>query len=244
MWDKDAFSNDDCIGDVQFVGVYFSVLQHVAVQYSVFQHLTNSMPRVGVATVMQQCVAACCSVLQRVVASHNPWHIQVLRRLRYKSWNRGLNVRCCLMRSQKHTLQHAATRCNMPQHTATYFTYKSGLESGLLPDENCRTDTATHCNTLQCAATCCNTLQHDTTRCNTMQVTATQCSLLQHITNWGFNSRCCPIRFLLCTLQHTATHCNTLQQTSSHCNKLQMNTWSRTAAQRGFFWNGCISFEM
>jgi len=62
MWDKDAFSNDDCIGDVQFVAVCFSVLQHVAVQYSVFQHLTNYMPRVGVATVMQQCVAVYCSM--------------------------------------------------------------------------------------------------------------------------------------------------------------------------------------
>jgi len=136
---------------------------------------------------------------------------------------------------------NAVTYRNTLQHTLTY---TLGIESGLLPDENCRTHTATHCNTLQCTATCCNTLQHDTTRCNTMQVTATQCSILQHITNLGFNSRCCPIRSILCTLQHIATQCDTLQQTTSHCNKLQMNTRSRTAAQRGFFWNVCISFEL
>ena len=89
-------------------------------------------------------------------------------------------------RNVRHTLQHAATRCNTLQHTATY------------------------CNTLQHTATNCNTLQHpmqhNATYCNTLQHTATHAVRNMYYIVAMCNTHCN-------TMQHTATHCNTLQHT-------------------------------
>jgi len=65
------------------------------------------------------------------------------------------------------------------------------------PAHALRSDTATHCNTLQHTATHCNTLQHTTTICNALQHSA-----------HGLRS-------------DTATHCNTLQHTATHYNNVQ-----------------------
>jgi len=113
-----------------------------------------------------------------------------------------------------------------------------------------RTQTATHCNTLQHTATHCNTLQHISAHCNTwkhiathyntLQHTETKCNALQQDDIEVLNTVKCTILMknkcglATCidtgpqhtathcnTLQHTATHCNTLQHTATHCNKLQ-----------------------
>jgi len=139
---------------------------------------------------------------------------------------------CIIMKSSlpANSLQHSATLCNTPQHTATHCKHA-----------------ATHCNPLHATGkgdctvryyeivdnqphihyvdqVCfvglfyCNTLQHTATR-YILQHTATHCNTLQHTA-----SSCN-------TLQRTGTHCNTLQHTATHCNTLQ-HTATRLSCHR------------
>ena len=97
------------------------------------------------------------------------------------------------------TLQHAATRRNTLQHTATHCTNFFCRDVSLMCDmshpfvndiylcgathscdPHCITphDTATHCSTLQHTATHCNTPHHTATYCNTLHHPAPYCTTL------------------------------------------------------------------
>jgi len=76
------------------------------------------------------------------------------------------------------TLQHAATRCQALQRTATHSKHLPMFEAlfdGMV-------DLGTHWNTLHHTATCCNMLQRAATSCNTLQHTAAHSSVSLHIT--------------------------------------------------------------
>ena len=88
---------------------------------------------------MLQCVAVCCSVLQRVVASHQG--------------------------ATPLQLQHAATCCNILKHTATCYNTLQHTRTCC----NILQHTRTCCNILQHTRTCCNILQHTRTCCNILQ---------------------------------------------------------------------------
>ena len=102
---------------------------------------------------MLQCVAAWCSVLQRVAmcCSLTATHYSTLQQC--YAWSQ---VSCSVLKSS----------CN--KATKNAFTTHLRVQ---------RTKTNTR---LQCTATHCNTLQRTATHCNALQRTATHCNALQH----------------------------------------------------------------
>ena len=155
---------------------------------------------------MLQCVAACCSVLQRVAAHRNDPN---------RSHPRVDSVVCCWFlriqpydeisqKSASHSFSIANWKKNGGKFKSQRYShplwqigggdeemtkkFKSQQLQGILYRLYSKLST---CNTLQHIATRCNTLQHTATRCNTLQHAATHCN----------------------TLQHAATRCNTLQRT-------------------------------
>jgi len=102
--------------------------------------------------------------------------------------------------AQCNTLQHAAIRCNMLQHTI--ICTRAGAR-GVISDNSAShvSYCKTRCNTR-------NTLQH--THEQVLEVLSAE--TLHHTYHTATHCN---------TLQHTATHCNTLQHTATHCNTLQ-----------------------
>ena len=86
-----------------------------------------------------------------------------------------LHLMCHLLRSVSF-VDHTATHCNVPQHTAILFESQVSFDmhayllicASIAPHVHTATHSA-HCNTLQHTATHCNTLQHTATHCNTLQ---------------------------------------------------------------------------
>jgi len=75
-------------------------------------------------------------------------------------------------------LRCVAVYCSVLQGVTVYCMKLPIFEGLCCKRSDVWTDTATHCNALQCTATHCNTLQHTATHCNTLQHTATQCNTL------------------------------------------------------------------
>jgi len=164
-------------------------LQHIATHcntQAVFvlkvRMLLRNLPELKV-----HCVAACCSVLQRVAiccclcTQHENAAAQ---------FTRTQGALCCSM------LQRVAACCSVLQRVAMCCCLCTQHENAAAHSICALQHAATHCNTLQHNATYCNTLQHTTTHCNTLQHTAPHCTTLHH-TAPLFN-----------TLQHTATYCD------------------------------------
>ena len=142
-------------------------------------------------------------------------------------------------------LQHTATHCNTPHHTAPHckisgeavaYTNDSSTHCNTLQHTTTHyhtwRHTVTHCDTLDeveahtnDASTHYNTLQHAATRCNILQYTATHCNTLPHIRRGGGI--------------HT-WHCNTLLNTATHRTTSQHTAYSPTHHRRrrhmGWLW--------
>jgi len=142
----------------------------------------------------------------------------IILRWRENVWWRACALVCfraLLSKVFRVTLQHTATHCNTPQHTAAH--------------RNTLQHTATHCNTPQHTAAHRNTQQYTATHCNAPQCTATHYNALQHTTAHRYLQCACSnvySRILLSKvfrnrLYDTATHSNILQRTETHCNTLQ-----------------------
>jgi len=142
------------------------------------------------------------------------------------------------------TLQHAATRGNTLQHTATHCSAYIHTHA-----VHVRQHTATHCNVLQCVAVCslqcvavcwsvlfifCDTyvLSHTSsalvvTYCTTLQHIAAHCNTLQCVAVCSW--QCCSVlqRFVyvsqyICISAYMQCTCgNSLLHTATHCNVLQ-----------------------
>jgi len=151
-----------------------------------------------------QCVAACCSALQRLAASCSvlrcvgaccsvlQW-VDVLKTLaqlysNYTKWH-------C------NTLQHNATQCN----TLISNAYKADF---------CECSRADKMRVLQCVAVCCSVLQF----VSKMTMKLTFGTPHRETIGWETKGHCN-------TLQHTATHCNALQHTATCCNTLISNDY-------------------
>jgi len=169
---------------------------------------------------MLQCVAVCCSVLQRWAVCCSActicnsrlqlqdnlaflvctWPVHV-----WYEWVMSLPTYCNI-------LQHNATHCNTLQHTATHCNcmtnWRSSYAWGESPSD---TNESCPCNTLQHTVTHGNTRQHTATRCNTLQHTATHCNCR---TNW---------RVYAWTESPSDTNESCLQRTATHCNILQLH---------------------
>jgi len=117
-------------------------------------------------------------------------------------------TRCNTLQHAASTLQHAASYCNIPHHTAAHLPPKKRS------DVHCICDTATHCNTLQHKVTYFNILHHNAIHC---------------ITSACRTRLACTTFFIL---QHTATHCHTLQHTASCCNTLYTCLQNKPSMQR------------
>jgi len=132
-------------------------------------------------------------------------------------------------------MQHTATYCNTPQHTATHYSHVIGVASssaGIQLTFNHLQHTVTYCNqTLQQqTATDYHKLQlSDIKRVlpdlrlvctwllySSQHTASPHCIALQHHTATPCN-----------TLQHTATYCDTLRHTATHCTALYYNTATR-----------------
>jgi len=229
-----------CCSVLQCVAVCCSVLQCVAVCCSALQFVAVW--------------ATCCSVLQcpgNVSMSFKKIKSQLLH---FKTdFHEDCNTLHC------NTLQHAATCCNMLQHTSRLTSTKivdadssnvalwniifpapdSSMWWGFYINSRLWFDL---CNSLGTKSSCFLT-------CTTMRdVKSTSAGLFFLVDD--FDTLWLPRRFSCCcmwlslectathgnTRQHTATHCNILQHTATHCNALKhtathCNTLQHTAAQ-------------
>jgi len=131
----------------------------------------------------------------------------------------------------RNTLQHVATHCNTPQHTALRMHARVCPDTHTPPNVCMHTSSA--CTRLQHTATHSNILQHTATHRNTPQHTAlpmhacvcpdthahtlTHTHIFQHSqgTHNSTNGRKHIVLTTLFALQHTTTHCNALQHTAT-----------------------------
>jgi len=162
------------------VGIHAS--RHDRAHKHELQHILRRQRVAACCSVLQR-VAVWCSVMQYVAVCCSVWC--TLRRI-LQSWQ--YNHFLSKIEPDPQGMPHAATRCNIPQHTATHCnllpTFSAYMPSGYLTLQH----TATHCNKLQHTATHCSTLQHTATHCNTLQHTATHCNKLPTLSAympWG-----------------------------------------------------------
>jgi len=104
-----------CCGVLQCVAVCGSVLQCVTVCYSAVQFVVvycSVLQRVSVCYSVLQCVAVCCSVLQCVTTGSQT--ILFMKEVFSRIETRLSGEAHC------DTLQHTATHCMSPHHTAIY----------------------------------------------------------------------------------------------------------------------------
>jgi len=133
------------------------------------------------------CVAACCSVMQRVAACCSVLQcVAVLL-----TGGTGIPAHCHLCFSM---LQCNAACCSMLQHVAACCSVLQWVAVG--------------CSGLQCVAAGCSGLQCNAVCCSVLQCVAVCCSSPHRRQRYVYEMR---VLYIVYQLQHTATHCNTLR---------------------------------
>jgi len=130
---------------LQHAATHCNTLQHTATHCNALQHrVFGNDDRDGFVEITRYDAASQCSALQHASTCCNTGYL-------------ATTIAIALSKPQDHTPQHTATHRNALQHAATQGLWRRRRDIFV---ETTRSNTATHCNTLQHTAMHCNTLQH------------------------------------------------------------------------------------